>query len=458
MEFCIEDGVLWDFKYEEVQGNIVIPRGVKVIGEAAFAHCPSLFSVVIPDTVERIEREAFLDCPELFRVLIPDSVKYIGPYAFADCRQLNNVSIPESVTEINPFAFWIYRPWDEYLPGGPYYIYGKRGGVAERFTGDHPFIFKENEADDETLMVGGYVYDRPDLTPDRDGDTVLIRRNVYYEWGITAEGYPFERCNDEDPRSLYNYCYPIPWVDLYAKIDQMILLSRSNGFTDWSEEYERIKRMVTEMPKADPELLKTAVSVETMREADRNAAARGTLVRELMRRAAQGVFDAYRDWAGKSVVVICGSGNIAGDGYALAEILHDHGVKVRIFNACEGFTEDGAYYYRRCMEKGIPTEEWIDFFVHDIYVDCLLGAGFRGVPPDPIAGVIRDLNNARACYGERVVISVDINSGMDADTGESELAVISSLTVCIGGIRKGLLQPRARELIGKLVNVDTDDA
>ena len=65
MEFCIEDGVLWDFKHDNVQGDIIIPHGVKVIGEAAFAYCPSLFSVIIPDTVERIERDAFLDCPQL---------------------------------------------------------------------------------------------------------------------------------------------------------------------------------------------------------------------------------------------------------------------------------------------------------------------------------------------------------------------------------------------------------
>ena len=206
MEFCIEDGVLWDFKYDNVQGDIVIPRGVRVIGSMAFAHCPSLFRVIIPDTVERIEREAFYDCPELSWVLIPDSVKYIGPYAFADCRELNNVSIPDSVTEINPFAFWIYRPWDEYLTGGPYYIYGKKGGAAERFAKDHPFIFKENEADETSLMVGGQVYDRPDLTPNRDGNIVLIRLDDWYEWGITADGYPYESCQDEDaPFSRYNY-------------------------------------------------------------------------------------------------------------------------------------------------------------------------------------------------------------------------------------------------------------
>ena len=118
-----------------------------MIGEAAFANNEFLYHVVIPDTVERIERDAFLNCSTLSWVLIPDSVTYIGPYAFADCRSLKSIYIPESVTEINPSAFWIHKDLDEYLPCGPFYIYGKQGSEAERFAHRHPFIFKESTAD-----------------------------------------------------------------------------------------------------------------------------------------------------------------------------------------------------------------------------------------------------------------------------------------------------------------------
>ncbi len=52
------------------------------------------------------------------------------------------------------------------------------------------------------------------------------------------------------------------------------------------------------------------------------------------------------------------------------------------------------------------------------------------------------------------VISVDINSGMNGDTGEASLAVYSDLTVSIGYIKKGLVTEAAKSYIGKLVNVD----
>ena len=53
--------------------------------------------------------------------------------------------------QIDPSAFRIHKDWDEYLTGGPYYIYGKRGSQAELFAKMHPFIFKENIEDEHRV-------------------------------------------------------------------------------------------------------------------------------------------------------------------------------------------------------------------------------------------------------------------------------------------------------------------
>jgi NAD(P)H-hydrate repair Nnr-like enzyme with NAD(P)H-hydrate epimerase domain len=76
------------------------------------------------------------------------------------------------------------------------------------------------------------------------------------------------------------------------------------------------------------------------------------------------------------------------------------------------------------------------------------------VPREPVASVIRALNSARAQDKDKYVVSVDINSGMNGDTGEGELVVISDLTVSIGSVKQGLFKPQARARIGKLVNAD----
>ena len=197
------------------------------------------------------------------------------------------------------------------------------------------------------------------------------------------------------------------------------------------------------------------LSVAQMRQADADTIKNGTPSVELMRRAAQGIFDAYDSWKGAKTLVICGSGNNGGDGYALAQILAGAGCDVEILRVSEKFSDDGRYYYEKCLALGIPSLAYdasFDVSGYGILVDCMLGTGFAGVPREPVAEVIRRVNGAKEKGA--FVVSADINSGMNGDTGEAELAVKSDLTVSIGYLKHGLLQGRAQELIGRLVNVD----
>ena len=134
--------------------------------------------------------------------------------------------------------------------------------------------------------------------------------------------------------------------------------------------------------------------------------------------------------------------------------MKSHGHDVTLMRISEKFSEDGEYYYNRCKSLGVGEIEFEDcnFADYDIIVDCILGTGFSGVPRDNIAAVIEKINEA----GENgaFVVSADINSGMNGDTGEAEIAVKSDLTVSIGYYKHGLFRGRAKELIGKLVNVD----
>lgn len=199
------------------------------------------------------------------------------------------------------------------------------------------------------------------------------------------------------------------------------------------------------------------ISVKQMREADQYTIAQGTPSKELMRRAAQGVFDTYPAWDGNKILVVCGSGNNGGDGYALAAILKDHDQDVTILRVTEKFSEDGAFYHQQCVEKAVPIllygTDPIDFLSYSLIVDCILGTGFTGTPKAPVDSAIRSINFARES-GTAYVISVDINSGMNGDTGESELAVVSDLTVSIGFYKTGFFEEAAQELIGALVNVE----
>lgn len=196
--------------------------------------------------------------------------------------------------------------------------------------------------------------------------------------------------------------------------------------------------------------MRDVITVETMRESDAHTIEKYVPSRELMRRAAMGVYQAV-DWHGR-VGILAGGGNNAGDGYALAGILVQRGIPCTVYLVSEKFSEDGKFYYDQAVKKGVEMVSFTgeeDLSSFDILVDCLLGTGFSGPVRGRFQQAIQAMNQARV-----FVVSVDINSGMNGDTGKGELMVKSDLTVTIGSLKAGMFLGDAVWQIGKLVVAD----
>ena len=196
----------------------------------------------------------------------------------------------------------------------------------------------------------------------------------------------------------------------------------------------------------------SVVSVERMRRSDAYTIAQGTSGKELMYRAAWGIYKAYDGWERKKIAVVAGGGNNGGDGYALACILRQEGYSPTVFALSDRLSEEGRYYRELARERGADLRDFTedtDLSGFDVIVDCLLGTGFRGEVRPQAANAIRRINISGA-----YVISADINSGMNGDTGEGDVVVRSDLTVSIGYVKQGLLTEKAKKSIGRLVNAD----
>ena len=191
------------------------------------------------------------------------------------------------------------------------------------------------------------------------------------------------------------------------------------------------------------------ISVENMRESDRLTIERYVSGRTLMYRAALGVYKAA-DWKG-NIVIAVGGGNNGGDGYALACILARHDYRCRIVKLSDKLTEDSSFFAAQAEALGISSETYHSgIFDHaDIVVDCLLGTGFQGSLREPWLSAVNEINNSHA-----QIVSVDINSGMNGDSGEAATAVRSDITVTIGYVKQGLVTENAAKHIKKLVVAD----
>ena len=196
--------------------------------------------------------------------------------------------------------------------------------------------------------------------------------------------------------------------------------------------------------------MQNILTVAEMRSSDAAAIAAGTPGRQLMRRAGESIFRATQ-WKAP-VAVVCGTGNNAGDGYVVACLLHEAGIPCRILLQENRWTPDGAYWSERCREKQIPVVMWADVTSLDEYgsiADCIFGTGFHGAAEGEAARMICMINESGA-----FVVSADINSGLNGDSGMAETAVRSDLTVSVGSWKPGHFLNMAKDLMKRKVNAD----
>ena len=192
------------------------------------------------------------------------------------------------------------------------------------------------------------------------------------------------------------------------------------------------------------------LSVDNMRKSDAHTIASGVPGRKLMARAGHAIFEAA-DWK-PPVAVLCGSGNNAGDGYVVAELLRNHGIPADLILLSDRFSSDGKYYYDRCRAAGIPALPWhtgLDLSAYGSILDCLFGTGFHGEPQGPSREAIEAVNRSSA-----YVVSADINSGLNGDSGLGDPCVRSDLTVSIGGFKPGHFLNRAKDVMARKISVD----
>ncbi|MBQ8259517.1 MAG: NAD(P)H-hydrate dehydratase [Clostridia bacterium] len=196
--------------------------------------------------------------------------------------------------------------------------------------------------------------------------------------------------------------------------------------------------------------MKEILSVENMRQSDAHTIATEVPSTQLMYRAGKAVADSV-EWRAP-VGIVCGVGNNAGDGYVIALELQKRGIECTLLLLEERFSPDGRFYFDKCIEEGIPYEictDNTDLSRFSTLVDCIFGTGFKGEARGLAKTVIEKYNSSSAYK-----VSVDINSGMNGDTGMGETIALSDLTRSIGSFKPGHFLNKAKDVIKDKINLD----
>lgn len=186
-----------------------------------------------------------------------------------------------------------------------------------------------------------------------------------------------------------------------------------------------------------------------MRKSDEYTVENLTPERQLIKNAAEALFRSARYTP--PVCIVCGGGNNGADGFALALLLKKANIRTDICIVTEKLSNEGGYFLSECKNENIPvlSFENIDMTQYKTVVDCILGTGFRGEVRNEASRAIELINSSDA-----YVISADINSGLDSNSGQGNLCVNSDITVALGEYKYGHFLARAKDVMKSKVRCD----
>lgn len=150
----------------------------------------------------------------------------------------------------------------------------------------------------------------------------------------------------------------------------------------------------------------------------------------------------------KQVSILCGAGNNAGDGYVLARLLQANGFSVEVNYLKNPEALSGVAYQaaEEARNADVTMSAFDGSLNGDVIVDALLGIGINGLVKQEWQAVIESVNAMNI-----PVLSLDLPSGIQADTGEVLGAAIeANVTVSFIGAKIAHCLDHSRRYCGKV--------
>ncbi len=181
----------------------------------------------------------------------------------------------------------------------------------------------------------------------------------------------------------------------------------------------------------------------------------------LMQRAARAALqDLRRLWPGATrLTIVCGPGNNGGDGFLLAALALEQGLRAQVVALTDQSSGDAAKAREAFVAAGgeirqAQTGQALQ--PADVLVDALFGSGFDRAAEGLAAELIDGLNGVEA-----PVFAIDVPSGLQAETGRMlGRCVQADATICLVAWKQGLFTAQGADCCGQLslARLDLPDA
>ena len=190
---------------------------------------------------------------------------------------------------------------------------------------------------------------------------------------------------------------------------------------------------------------------------------------DLMQTAGKGCFTKiFKLWPRiQKFVIFVGIGNNGGDGYVIAKIAAKHNLSVDVVQVgdIKKISDTANQAYQDLLKKApkninfIKLKDFEDYNDNDlVIVDALLGTGIKDKPKGDFEKAILLINKLKENNKAHKVFSVDIPSGLNADTGYviDNVAVKADATLTLICLKQGLFTGCAKEYSGNVFFYDLE--
>lgn len=178
---------------------------------------------------------------------------------------------------------------------------------------------------------------------------------------------------------------------------------------------------------------------------------------------AKNILEKIGDVKDLQIIVLVGPGTNGVDGLIAAEYFHSWQAKVTIYlcgKPKQVHNDVISTYQNPLVIKNISDSKNIPDFIHtlktsDLIIDSILGTG----KSRPITGILKDILKAVAeeknSRKDMYIIAIDVPTGINADTGETDpFSISADLTLTLGNPKIGMYEFPAAHKTGKIDVID----
>lgn len=145
----------------------------------------------------------------------------------------------------------------------------------------------------------------------------------------------------------------------------------------------------------------------------------------------------------KDIAIFCGGGNNGGDGYVVAHLSHERGIRVTVWQI--GDSKHGSDLSKQINTKSFTEQS--DIGDPDLIVDAICGIGLHSPLRKDAQAAVNKIQQSSA-----PILAIDVPTGIDADTGSTQgTSLRANLTITYIGIKVGLVTGAGTSCSGEIV-------